>query len=181
MGKYEYYDVDEVAQLIDGMDDSDILKCMKAANYFVCKYSLPMEAEDLFQEAITRIYEGRRQVPKDVEVPTALNHIMKSISYEILTERSGEPLRCIDDSADDLSTIDETQPSDAVQLDYQWNKLLTICKDDKAAIALLQATENRQKKAQIVESVFNGDHKAYDTTRRRIIRHARSKMKESNS
>lgn len=43
----------------------------------------------------------------------------------------------------------------------------------------LTATQEGQNKSEIVESVFAGDEKAYDTTRRRIVRNGKKYFKEA--
>ena len=50
---------------------------------------------------------------------------------------------------------------------------------DDVAIRFLAATQEGQHKSEIVESVFAGDEKAYDTTRRRIVRNGQKYLKEA--
>ena len=93
MQGYKYFDSDEAISQVQCMSEEDILKCLRAAYYLINKYELPIEGEDLFNEALVRILEGKRQLAKSVKIYTAINQIMKSISYEMLTKRSDEAMR----------------------------------------------------------------------------------------
>lgn len=178
MQGYEYFDSEEAARHVQSMSEDDILKCMRAANYFVGKYDLPIEGEDLLNEAIVRILESKRHLPKDVHISTAINQIMKSVSYEMITKRSDEAMRNIT-SLEEVSNFINTQESTSTTIDQQWKNVLFLFREDETASAFLEATEQGLKKSQIIEGVFGGDEKAYDTTRRRVIRKAASQIKES--
>ncbi|MEQ3653709.1 MAG: hypothetical protein ABNH33_10325, partial [Glaciecola sp.] len=163
---------------VQSMSEGDILKCMKAAYYFIGKYNLPIEGEDLLNEAIVRILEGKRHLPRDVQISTAINQIMKSISYEMITKRSDEAMRNTT-PLDEISSVSSMQDSTATTNDQQWSYILSLFKEDETASAFLAATEQGLKKSKIIEDIYGGDEKAYDTTRRRIIRKAASQIKES--
>ncbi|NVJ64545.1 MAG: hypothetical protein HWD84_09995 [Flavobacteriaceae bacterium] len=178
MQGYEYFDSDDAISQVQSMSEEDILRCLRAAYYFIDKYDLPIEGEDLLNEAIVRILEGKRHLPKGVKVYTAINQIMKSVSYEMLTKRSDEAMRNTS-PLDDESIAGSLLDSYSEKSDQRWSMLTSLFKEDEDASAFLAATEQGIKKSQIVEDLFNGNETAYDSMRRKIIRKASSKMKES--
>ena len=176
MQGYEYFDSEEAIKQVQRMVEEDILKCLKAAYYFIGKYNLSIEGEELLNEAIVRILENKRQLPKGVHISTAFNQIIKSVSYEMLTKRNDEAMRNTI-PLEEANILSSTQESTSTVIEHQWLDVLTIFNKDETAIKFLNATEEGLKKSKIIEAVFSGDEKAYDTTRRRIIRNASSQMK----
>jgi DNA-directed RNA polymerase specialized sigma24 family protein len=168
MKGYGYYQIGDIKRLLEENEDT-LLKCMRIAVYFVNKYDLQMEPEDLFHEAIVRLFEDKRHIPKDVPVHTSIGNVMKSISYDNIKLRREEPLRMAK-SLDDNSVIYERAGSDSQNIEKIWITLTSFFIEDIDATAFLAATEDGQKKAQIVNTVFGGDQKRYDTARRKIIR-----------
>lgn len=178
MEGYEYFDSEDAIFQVQSLSEEDILRCLRAAYYFIDKYDLPIEGEDLLNEAIARVLEGKRHLPKGVKVYTAINQIMKSVSYEMLTKRSDEAMRS-------TSPLDEKFIAGSLlvgyseKLDQRWSMLTSLFKDDEDASAFLAATEQGIKKSQIVEDLYNGNETTYDSMRRKIIRKASSQVKES--
>ena len=77
MQGYKYFDSDEAISQVQCMSEEDILKCLRSAYYFINKYELPIEGEDLFNEALVRILEGKRQLAKSVKIYTAIKIAVK--------------------------------------------------------------------------------------------------------
>tara|TARA_Y100001954_G_C15581676_1_gene488665 strand:- start:245 stop:730 length:486 start_codon:yes stop_codon:yes gene_type:complete len=159
------------------MSEEDILKCLRAAYYFINKYELPIEGEDLFNEALVRILEGKRQLAKSVKIYTAINQIMKSISYEMLTKRSDEAMRNTS-PLEDETIVSSFLDGSSEKIDQQWAMLTSLFEEDEDASAFLAATEQGIKKSKIVENFFDGNETTYDSLRRKIIRKATPQMKE---
>tara|TARA_B100000700_G_scaffold303764_1_gene375696 strand:+ start:497 stop:1042 length:546 start_codon:yes stop_codon:yes gene_type:complete len=180
MQGYEYFDSDDAISQVQSMSEEDMLRCLRAAYYFIDKYDLPIEGEDLLNEAIVRILEGKRHLPKGVKVYTAINQIMKSVSYEMLTKRSDEAMRNTS-PLDDESIAGSLLDGYSEKSDQRWSMLTSLFKEDEDedASAFLAAIEQGIKKSQIVEDFFNGNETAYDSMRRKIIRKASSQMKGS--
>ncbi|MBT41023.1 MAG: hypothetical protein CMF12_00710 [Idiomarina sp.] len=178
MQGYEYFNSDDATSLVQSMSEEDILKCLRAAYYFIEKYGLQIDGEELLNEAIVRVLEGKRHLPKGVQIYTALNQIMKSISYEMVTKRSDEVMRNTT-LLEEVSIVNTVKDSSSRQEDQQWANLVSLFEEDEVASAFLAATEQGLKKSKVIHEVFGGDEKAYDTTRRKIIRRAASQMKES--
>ncbi|HAW77648.1 MAG TPA: hypothetical protein DCW74_18175 [Alteromonas australica] len=177
MQGYKYFDSDEAISQVQCMSEEDILKCLRAAYYFINKYELPIEGEDLFNEALVRILEGKRQLAKSVKIYTAINQIMKSISYEMLTKRSDEAMRNTS-PLEDETIVSSFLDGSSEKIDQQWAMLTSLFEEDEDASAFLAATEQGIKKSKIVENFFDGNETTYDSLRRKIIRKATPQMKE---
>ena len=177
MQGYEYFDSDDAISQVQSMSEEDMLRCLRAAYYFIDKYDLPIEGEDLLNEAIVRILEGKRHLPKGVKVYTAINQIMKSVSYEILTKRSDEAMRNTS-PLEDETIVSSFLDGSSEKIDQQWAMLTSLFEEDEDASAFLAATEQGIKKSKIVENFFDGNETTYDSLRRKIIRKATPQMKE---
>lgn len=81
--------VDEAAAALDALDDVGWLRLRKIAAH---RAAVGMEADDLLQEAFTRILDGSRHLPSDVPLIPAIGHIMQSIVLTELKGRQRHPL-----------------------------------------------------------------------------------------
>lgn len=170
MKEYDYYSVDEIMLALESNQDRVLDRCIAIAITFVNKYKLAVQPDDIFQEALTRIMENDRNVPKSVNLATSIGQIIRSISYDNLKAKKEEIIRTAEEIDENTIDSDNYIYASTNFDNVLWDKLLTFFIGDELAVAFLKATENGMKKNQIIEKVFNKDSKAYDTTRRRIIR-----------
>lgn len=178
MKEYEYYSVKEFEQALCSGANELLPKCKIIARKLIHNYSLNMEETDLFQEAITRVLENSRHIPKGISLVITIGKAMKGIAYDSFEKNEQKLLR-------ESKPIDEElQKSISVGEDYNhsidqaWDKLLTIFAQDEEALGLLKAISTGMKKTDIVSDIFQGDINRYDTIRRRIIRSGTKLKKE---
>lgn len=177
MKDYDYYTVDEIFKALESNTDGVLTRATMMSIQIVNKYGLAVEADDVFNEALVRILNDTRHVPKSVPLSYSIGQVIKSISHgmvELNKEKVFKHSEPIDDYSDKISapSTEEDEP------DPRWDELVAIFVGDTDAAAFLAATRNGLNKSAIVSSVFGGDEKAYDTTRKRIIRNGQKYLKE---
>ena len=66
MKDYDYYTVDEILQALESNTDDVLTKAVIWSKRIVRKSGLAIEAEEVFNEALLRILEDDRHLPKDI-------------------------------------------------------------------------------------------------------------------
>lgn len=179
MKDYDYYTVDEILQALESNTDEVLTRTTMMSIKFVKKYELAVEADDVFNEALIRIIDNTRHIPKNVPLSYSIGQVIKSICHGML-ELNKEKVFKYSESIDGhnetiaLATVDNDDVTDP-----RWNILLSIFSEDADAMRFLAATQEGLNKSAIVSAVFGGDEKAYDTTRRRIVRNGQNYLKEA--
>jgi RNA polymerase sporulation-specific sigma factor len=116
-------DLDEVRERIDGLTGVEALKLEQIARRFVA----PCDAPDLLQEAFSRILEGGRNWPSDIEFLPFMAQVMRSIASteRRKTERRPE-LRVVLHHGEQL-TFDSVADPNGTPEDIvgEWNELVT--------------------------------------------------------
>lgn len=145
-------------------------------------YGLKLEAAELLNEAITRIIECDRHVPKNENFVKALSWICKSIAEAMCISNVNKQQELESTLLEVEEALDhglkhniciETELI-AEQKEKEANDRLALVleyfKDDEAILRLFYAIIGGSKAREIVIGVFGGDQKAYDTTRKRFTR-----------
>lgn len=179
MKDYDYYTVDEIFQVLESNADEVLTKSTILSKCFVRKAGLTVEAEDVLNEALARILDDTRHVPKDVPLAVTIGNVIKSICNG-MAERNQEKVFKRSESIDEYDETVTAPTSDEEDFaDPRWEVLMSIFSRDEDAMRFLAATQDGQNKSEIVRSVFAGDETGYDTTRRRIIRTGQKYLKET--
>ncbi|SHG52616.1 hypothetical protein SAMN02745753_04075 [Marinomonas polaris DSM 16579] len=179
MQEYDYYTIDEIFKALESNTDAVLTRATAISKSFINKYGLAIEAEDVFHEAVVRILDDTRHVPKNVPLSYSIGQMIKSICHgmlELNKEKIFNQSESIDGYDDAIAAPTTDEDSDS---DPEWDILMSIFDKDDDAIAFLAATKNGLNKSAIVSSIFGGDEKAYDTTRRRIVRNGKKYLKEA--
>ena len=179
MKDYDYYTVDEILQALESNTDEVLTKTVILSKHIVGRSGLAIDAEDVFNEALVRILDDDRHIPKDIPLTKAICSVIRSISSG-MAERNQEKIFKHSESFDEHEEAGNIQNiEDDDTTDSRWSVLLNNFNHDDVAMRFLAATQEGQNKLEIVESVFAGDEKAYDTTRRRIVRNGKKYLKEA--
>lgn len=178
MKDYDYYTVAEILHALKTNTDDVRTRSIIAAKYWIKKYDLAVESNEVFHDAIVRILANDRHIPKGIPLGSSMGKMIQSICHGIIKLnkekifKHSEPIDDYDDSNTAQSSETYSYP------DSRWDELMTIFIEDGDATAFLTATRGGQSKSEIVSSVFGGNNKAYDTTRRRIIRNGQKYLLE---
>jgi len=78
--KPAHLSVDEIREILDCLSNADLARLTKQARLLADGSG--MAADDLFQEAIRRSLDGKRNCPRDVLFRVYLYGVMKSIAHE---------------------------------------------------------------------------------------------------
>lgn len=179
MKDYDYYTVDEILQALESDTDDVLTRTIILSKRIVGKSGLTIEAEEVFNEALLRILEGDRHVPKDIPLTITICNVIRSICNG-MAERNQEKIFKHAESIDEYEKAGNVQSiEDDGTTDPRWTALVNNFSQDDVAMRFLAATQEGQNKSEIVKSVFTGDEKAYDTTRRRIVRNGQKYLKEA--
>lgn len=180
MKDYDYYTVDEICAALASNIDEVLTRTTVIAADLVKRYRLKVEADDVFHDALERILHDTRHVPKGVPLSYSIGQVIKSICQgmvELDKEKIFKHSESIDNHSDMITAPLSDDEEDATAL--KWGLLEDIFKEDNSAMAFLVATRDGLNKSAIVTFVFNGDEKAYDTTRKRIVRNGQRYLKEA--
>lgn len=179
MKDYDYYTVDEIIQALESNTDEVLTRTIIWSKRIVGKSGFAIEAEEVFNEALLRILDDDRHVPKDIPLTITICNVIRSICNG-MAERNQEKIFKHAESIDEYEEASNVQSiEDNGATDPRWSVLVNNFSQDDIAMRFLTATQEGQNKSEIVESVFAGDEKAYDTTRRRIVRNGKKYFKEA--
>ena len=179
MKDYDYYTVDEILQALESDTDDVLTRTIILSKRIVGKSGLTIEAEEVFNEALLRILEGDRHVPKDIPLTITICNVIRSICNG-MAERNQEKIFKHAESIDEYEKAGNVQSiEDDGTTDPRWTALVNNFSQDDVAMRFLAATQEGQNKSEIGKAVFTGDEKAYDTTRRRIVRNGQKYLKEA--
>ncbi|GAC05673.1 MAG: hypothetical protein CL578_17515 [Alteromonadaceae bacterium] len=179
MKDYDYYTVDEILKALESNTDEVLTRTVILSKHIVGKSGLAIKAEEVFNEALVRILDDDRHIPKDMPLTKAICNVMRSICSG-MAERNQEKIFKHSESFDEHEEAGNIQNiEDDDTTDSRWSVLLNNFNHDDVAMRFLAATQEGQNKLEILESVFAGDEKAYDTTRRRIVRNGQKYLKET--
>jgi len=179
MKDYDYYTVDEILQALESNTDEILTRATILTKNLVRQSGLTVEAEEVFNEALMRLLNDTRHVPKDIPLTVTIGNVIRSICNGI-AERNQEKIFKHSESIDGyIETIAYTTDEDEDDTDPRWKILMSIFSQDDGAMRFLAAIQEGQNKSEIVKSVFAGDETAYDTTRRRIVRNGLKYLKEA--
>jgi hypothetical protein len=178
MKDYDYYTVDEILEALESNTDEVLTRTIILSKGIVGKSGYAIEAEEVFNEALLRILENVRHVPKDIPLTVTICNVIRSICNG-MAERNQEKIFKHAESIDEfeeVSNVSKIEDDDVA--DPRWSVLLNSFNQDDVAMRFLIATHEGLNKSEIVKSVFAGDERAYDTTRRRIVRNGKKYFKE---
>ena len=179
MKDYDYYTVDEILQALESNTDEVLTRTTILSKSLVRKSGLVVEAEEVFNEALMRILDNTRHVPKNIPLTVTIGNVIRSICNGI-AERNQEKIFKHSEPIDGYcETIADTSVGNDDDTDPRWGILMSIFSQNDDAMRFLAATQEGQNKSEIVKSVFAGDETAYDTTRRRIVRNGQKYLKEA--
>ncbi|MFB2649395.1 hypothetical protein [Shewanella mangrovisoli] len=178
MKDYDYYTVDEILQALESNTDEVLTRTTILTKCLARKSGLTVEAEEVFNEALMRILDNTRHVPKDIPLVVTIGNVIRSICNG-MAERNQEKIFKHSESIDGYSKTIADITDNEDDADPRWGILMSIFSQDDVAMRFLAATQEGQNKSEIVKSVFAGDETAYDTTRRRIVRNGQKYLKEA--
>lgn len=179
MKEYDYYTVEEVLQALESNTDEVLTKVTILATKFVRISGLSVEAEEVFNEALVRILDGTRHLPKDIPLTIAIGNVIRSICNGMAEQNQEKIFKHSEsiDEHDEIGTAPTDKEDDSAHA--RWEFLISTFSQDDDATRFLAAIQEGQDKLEIVRSVFAGDETAYWTTRRRIVRNGQKHLKEA--
>lgn len=133
-----------------------------------CRVGRPGEEEEVLQDAIYRVLEGKRKWPKGLNLFAFLSGVMKSIVSEqskIGFRRNVE--RDIDKAANIVS--EDTSAADLVLETEIVTHVMALFDGDDDAEALVEGIMDGWEKQDLL-SLFDGDTTRYETVRKRFKR-----------
>jgi len=179
---YSYLTVDEFLQGFRDLSSGDVgrlhLICRKYCNL----YGLAVEAEDLMQEALSRIIASSRNVPKEIPLVVAMAKILQSIANDFQTSSANRSLQLEDryediNEAVEVAAFSDKSVEDTLIDEHEHKKMservqliFDLFRDDADVTAILEGIVKGYKAREIVTSVFGGQQVSYDTARKRLMR-----------
>ena len=133
-----------------------------------CRVRRPGEEDEVLQEAIYRVLEGKRRWPKGLNLFAFLSGVMKSIVSEnpkIGFRRNID--RGIESAADAIS--DGASAADLVLETEVVTYVMALFEDDAEAEALAEGVMEGWEKDDLL-GLFNGDVTRYEAVRKRLRR-----------
>ena len=175
--KYDYFDQEAIIEELEAIyaSPSSLKKLALIGQRFCNYYSLKLDGADLAQEAITRLLEGTRHLPNDVDIVSAIGRIMGSVAEGVVRSQSSD----IELTATDVVGINEEQEriygesdtiEEEVDADYAINRILDRFEGNDEALAIIESTILGDDKATIVSKHFSGNKTAYESARRQFRR-----------
>jgi DNA-directed RNA polymerase specialized sigma24 family protein len=153
----ETYTPAEVSQVIRSLSAEHKTLLVKIAKAYAWKTSYGHE--DLIQEALTRVLEGKRTWPRNLPMVVFLRGVMRSIASDWAPESH--------DDAVDVDTIGYVNHAAAARIDAQ--KMLALFDDDPIAqkifVAMLEGAKGEELRASSGLSL-----KDYETKRTKMRR-----------
>ena len=179
---YSYFSVEEFHEGFFALDELQKSKLSKISHYYRSKYQLDIETEDLIQEVLTRVYEGNRNIPKELPLLQGLASVIKSVANDFVTAKSFQRRKLEEEFKDveeslhiDLhnsSSIEQVLIEEQAELlaEQRLRELKATFSEDPDVSQLINAIVNGGKAKEIVKNVFEGNQTKYDTTRKRLMR-----------
>ncbi|SDA86125.1 sigma factor [Sinorhizobium sp. NFACC03] len=163
-------DLDEVRERIEGLTGVEALKLEQIARRFVA----PCDAGDLVQEAFSRIIEGTRNWPADLEFLPFMVQVMRSIASTDRRKADRRPeLRVVPQHGEQLTFDTVADPkSTPEEIVGEWDELAAakeLFADDDIATTYIDAIVAGFRRSEIME-LCDLDANGYDTVTRRIKR-----------
>ncbi|MDV7142993.1 hypothetical protein R3X27_09870 [Tropicimonas sp. TH_r6] len=133
-----------------------------------CRVGRPGEEEEVLQDAIFRVLEGRRRWPKGLNLFAFLSGVMKSIVSE---ESKIGFRRNVDRGIDEvIDTVSEETSAEKLVLETEVvAHVMALFEGDDEAEALAEGTMDGWEKSDLL-SLFDGDVTRYETVRKRFRR-----------
>jgi len=174
----DHLSVDEVRTMLRDLDRRRAAKIDKIAKWFALRCRMP--AEDLTQEAFTRMLEGRRTVPRGTDIIRFVAGVIKSIaSEEVEAIRRGR--RDVRPAPDGTNGPDAPDPSPSPE------RLLQSARDDREVLAAIDRLMKDDEQLQLLvegicddmrgdelEELLEVDEKGLAAARRRLKRKLKS-------
>lgn len=180
--EYIYLGIEDFDVELRTLTKKDITKLVRVCHYYKNKYDLDIEAEDIYQEALTKIYEGERQLPRDIPIVITIAKIIGSVANNFVKAKSFQQKQqdfSLSGSEEHIFTSINSTPSVEQELLDEEQKaiskkrlssLLDSFENDQNVLKLIRAIIHESKKKDIVKKVFDDNETQYDTTRRRLMR-----------
>src|SRR5215468_2588466 len=155
----ETYSPTEVSQAIRYLSTEQKTLLVKIAKAYVWKTSCGYE--DLIQEALARVLEGKRAWPRDLPIVVFLRGVMRSIASDWPPERYDDAVR-----VDEIGYVNH---SAAARIDAQ--KMLALFDDDPIAqkifVAMLEGAKGEELRA--LSGLAQKDYETKRTKMRRRL------------
>ncbi|WP_206744577.1 sigma factor [Rhizobium sp. LCM 4573] len=166
----DVHELDEVRKRIDRMTGAEALKLEQIARRFV----EPRDAGDLMQEAFSRILEGRRNWPTNVEFLPFMAQVMRSIASTDRRNSVRQPgLQLVPQHGEQLTFDNMADPGPNPEEIVRQQDELALSKemfaDDDVATSFIDALDAGFRRPEIME-LCDLDANGYDTVVRRIKR-----------
>lgn len=161
----EHYTISEVHETLAALDDGDWAR-LEALARNRCRYRLPGREQDVLQEALTRILEGRRPWPKDLAFAAFISGVMRSIVSRWIKEAALDPGESDDDpeiACNRTGAVGELHEKEIK------SHLVALFEDDDEATLIVEGWFEDMEKEDFLQ-IFDGNETTYDTVRRRIRR-----------
>lgn len=180
--EYSYLSVDEFLRDYQTLTRQDIGRLIAQCYRYINAYGLQLEPEDLMQEALAKIFESVRHIPKEVPLVVGIAQVIKSIANDLVNSMSNKSWQ--------LEVVSEEQESvasgvlafaaspeellleeqESAKVNERMNSLFAFFASDPDVLKLLAAIVNGLKAKDIVNEAFAGSQIKYDTTRKRFMR-----------
>lgn len=156
------------------LSKADNLRLRKISEVYAARCGLA--ADDLFQEAVTRVLEGSRNCPRHVEVLPFLRQVMRSLTSDENKAREREPdflpLSSLVEAGFEPPAPSKT-PEEQWHAQHSfselWNKVRAIFHDDELSIYILEYQLEGYEPEEIRKDL-GLDQTTYDSKRKFIRR-----------
>lgn len=181
----KYLSPDEVMEMMEKLSLSDYKRLLRLGSQFCGMYHLGNEAESLLQDALLRIWEGTRHVPRDVHFVSAIGKILWSIAGDHKDKKFSKNESVYESPEDHITessigTELSPCPTDLIVAEETVLRIGKFFEGDAYVNALIQAYAANMKQQEIITAIFQGDRKTFEAARRRF-RRGMSKIKEEGA
>ena len=162
----EHHTIDEFFAALN-LDDAGWANLRKLARNR-CGFKRPGEEEEVLQEAITRVLEGRRPWPKGENLFAFLSGVMRSIVSERVDKAKRTPKNVPFDTLTDARSLGTSAEGEAFNGEVQTHLMAVFDGDDDAQV-VVEGLFERMERSELVE-LLDDDSTRYETVRKRIRR-----------
>jgi RNA polymerase sigma factor (sigma-70 family) len=157
-----YHDGAEVRRALSRISTEDAVRVMQLARNWV-RRAPRRSAEDLINEAFTRVLEGFRRWPVDLPLPSFLSGVMRSIVSDWAMDDQRQPL------IEEEDVPAEPEAEDERDLTDMFDRMVDHLEDDPPARQLLLHMWSGAKRAEAAAAMGLSEVE-YGTVRRRMSR-----------
>jgi RNA polymerase sigma-70 factor (ECF subfamily) len=161
----EHYTISEIHETLDALDDGDWDKLNQLARSR-CRFRFPGREQEVLNDALMRILEGKRKWPKGVIFAAFISGVMRSIVSKWIERSIVDPGASDDDPEIVCGRIGAFE--DLHEKEVKVHLMALFDGDDEATLIVEGWFEDMEKKDFL--PLFEGNETNYDTVCKRIRR-----------